>query len=151
MEKAKCCVSEPLNSVAMVLERLTKEANHERQAIGYPERRGKIIYSNTVRQLAAEAIKHGFSATVIAKAAAVSVQSVEKWSKQKPQSLFRELRIVPVQNPEREVITSDEKRDPPDDTFRSLEFVLPSGVRVLVNRRDLDANLLSLFMSAKGA
>ncbi len=151
MEKEKCHESEPANAVAETLERLAKEADRERQSVGYPDRCGKIRYSDTVRHLVAEALGYGFSLNIVARASGVSTQSLHKWCEVKPPSLFRELRIVPSQGPEQSATSPLEKQESLEEPTRSVEFILPSGVRVIVNRQDLDANLLGLFIGTKGA
>jgi len=151
MESANCLERDRVHTVTDTLERLAKEANRERRAIGYPERQGKITYSNTVRQLAREALGLGFSPGVIASTATVTPQTVQKWFKETSEAPFRELRIVPLSVPGGEAAVLMEKCEPLAEVVRRLEFILPSGVRVLMNRQDLDAELLELFSPSKGA
>lgn len=150
MESANRFEREQAHTVKDALERLAKEANRERRAIGYPERQGKIIYSNTVRQLAREARELGFSSGVIASTAMVTPQTVQKWFKETPQPPFRELRIVPSAVPGEESSISLEKRETSAEAARRLTIILPSGVRVLMDRQDLDAELLGLLSLARG-
>jgi hypothetical protein len=152
MEATKSHDSGHAHPIVDVLERLAREANHERQAIGYPDRCGKISYSQAVRHLAAEAFLHGFSANVIASTAGVQVQTAQKWSKVEQDAPFRELRIVPSHEPESGLGQKDaeEQERGRGGSRRSLEFVFPSGVRLFISRDDIDEALLGIIIRGTG-
>lgn len=149
MKSANHYVSERDGAIADTLQRLAKEANRERQAAGYPHRNGKICYSNNVRQLAMTALGHGFSPSIVANAAVVTVQSVLKWQKE-CHSTFRELRIEPEMCHEQANRALTKNDVIARDSERRIEFVFPSGLRVFVGRQDMDASLIALFSASLG-
>jgi|GEM_PF-5047886 len=150
MEVAKGNELRQGNTIAEALKKLAKEASRERKAIGYPEHFGKICYSQSVRQLAKEAFLQGFSASIIASTAGVTIKTAQKWLKGTQQASFRELRIVPTyeqSSVEKDIAVHARQKAA---VRQPVEFVFHSGVRVFVGCDDLDEALLGIFLSAKG-
>jgi hypothetical protein len=96
------------------------------------------------------ALHEGIGFSEVATAAKVTTRTIRNWHSQTKNKSFRELKIVPAKGEEPAPENFGEKLLPQKNDSIFLEFLLPSGVRVLINRRDLDASLFAIFMGSKG-